>query len=510
MNNNLKTKLKEFREKTAEFAAGNISVKDYKGFSGYFGSYAQRGAKNSMLRLRILGGQLSLEALNSIIELCDKYNIENLHCTTCQTIQLHDIPFSDVADIMEDAIESGFFTLGGGGDFPRNVMVSPLSGVQKGENFDVSPYAKEAADFLLSQLGNVKMPRKLKVCFSNSPENAVHATFRDLGFVSRPDGLFDVYCAGGMGANPKMGVKVKEAAQPSQALYYIKAMIALFCKYGNYENRAKARTRYMQDVLGDKLTDEFNIQLNDAINQGGLDINPQTAEITKTGDDEEIDSIRVIPQKQRGLYAVICHTVGGKLTPDMLKRIYDTIKDFSDVSLRLAPDEGMYVINCTAKEAKAVLTATDFCGSSLIEWSTACIGASICQQGLRDSQALLNSILDAVKPYNFAPDALPQLHISGCMSSCGTHEIGKIGFMGRVKMINKKPVPGFTISIKGCDKEGMEHFGDELGTIASDDIPEFIVELGKQVTAAGMNYDTYAKEHETELLELINEYTKRD
>ena len=34
--------------------------------------------------------------------------------------------------------------------------------------------------------------------------------FRDLGFVSRPDGKFDVYCAGGMGANPRMGVKIAE------------------------------------------------------------------------------------------------------------------------------------------------------------------------------------------------------------------------------------------------------------------------------------------------------------
>ena len=40
--------------------------------------------------------------------------------------------------------------------------------------------------------------RKLKVGFSNGPANETHATFRDLGFVGREDGNFDVYSAGGL------------------------------------------------------------------------------------------------------------------------------------------------------------------------------------------------------------------------------------------------------------------------------------------------------------------------
>lgn len=49
--------------------------------------------------------------------------------------------------------------------------------------------------------------RKLKVCFSNSPANLPHATYRDLGFAARADGRFDVYSAGGLGNNPRFGVK---------------------------------------------------------------------------------------------------------------------------------------------------------------------------------------------------------------------------------------------------------------------------------------------------------------
>lgn len=81
----------------------------------------------------------------------------------------------------------------------------------------------------------------------------------------------------------------------------------------------------------------------------------------------------------------------------------------------------------------------------------------------------MKAILDEVHKHDIAPDALPIIHISGCMSSCGTHQIGKIGFHGKVKLVDKKPVPGFTININGCDKQGMEHFGKEIGVMAANE-----------------------------------------
>lgn len=506
MQTELKKQLEEFRSKTLEFAKGELSVKDYKGFSGKYGSYAQRGAKASMLRLRMSGGQISKEHLKAIIDICDKYGINHLHCTTCQTIQLHDLPLDKVTDIMTDAIDAGFYTFGGGGDFPRNVMVSPLSGVDKDEHFDVMPYAKKAAEYLISQIDKVKMPRKLKVAFSNSPANQTHATFRDLGFVARKDGLFDVYCAGGMGLNPKMGVKTVEKAEPKNILYYIKAMISLFCEYGNYENRSKARTRYMQDTLGDRFTEEYQKYVKAAFDEGGLDIDVTPEDITKQGVKTDIASSRVIPQKQDGLYAVKFHPIGGNLHPQSIKNIYNAIKDMEAVVLRVSPDETIYILNCSGNEVQSVLDATADSGEKDIEQSVACIGASICQQGLRNSQELLKNILDTLRPYNFPSDALPVIHISGCMSSCGTHQIGKIGFHGKVKMVDKKPVPGFSISINGSDNQGNEHFGEDIGVIAEDDIPKLMVELAEAVTASRMSYDEYADKNKDALLDLIKKY----
>ena len=118
-----------FREKTREFYAGEMDKGAYKGFSGYYGSYAQKGGKANMLRLRMPAGQVTKERLAFTAGAVEKYKVSRVHFTTCQTIQLHDLGADTASAIMEEALDAGIVTLGGGGDYPRNVMCSTLSGV---------------------------------------------------------------------------------------------------------------------------------------------------------------------------------------------------------------------------------------------------------------------------------------------------------------------------------------------------------------------------------------------
>ena len=71
--------LAEFREMTKKFYAGEVSKKDYKGFSGGFGSYAQRDGKTSMLRLRLPGGRLTKEKLKFVADVIEEYKIKKVH-----------------------------------------------------------------------------------------------------------------------------------------------------------------------------------------------------------------------------------------------------------------------------------------------------------------------------------------------------------------------------------------------------------------------------------------------
>lgn len=497
---------KEFEKVTRQFYAGEVTVPQYKGFSGGFGSYAQRGGKASMLRLRLPGGRVTKEKMKFIADSIKKYQIDKVHLTTCQTIQFHNLSADTVCALAVEALECGIVTRGGGGDFPRNVMVSPLSGVEQGEYFDVTPYADKAGEYLMGLIKTVKLPRKLKVCFSNSPANVTHATFRDLGFVARSDGKFDVYSAGGLGNNPKMGVLCAEGIDGSKVLYYIKAMVKLFVTYGNYEVRAKARTRYMQDVLGEKYVEEFRKKLEEAFQEEKLDIEVSDIVYQKSGDGTVFDgeeqagadavggqgmAARVIPQKQSGLYTVKYHPIGGCPSPQKLVEICEAVQSVEEAELRLAPDETLYIINCTAQEARNMLSITDDGADTLFESSVACIGASICQVGARDSQKLLQALVDAAKGWNFPDGVLPQIHISGCPSSCGTHQVGRIGFRGGMKKIDGKPEAAFLLYVNGRDEEDCARFGEEIGVILETEIPSFLKDLGSAVAESGLGFDAW-------------------
>lgn len=485
-----------FREKTAEFYSGEMKKNEYKGFSGRYGSYAQRNSFN-MLRLRMTAGRITKEKLAFIVESIKKHQVEMVHFTTCQAVQLHNLTQEKVCDIMEAALDVDIVTMGGGGDFPRNIMCSPLSGVEIGENFDVLPYAEITGKYMMNFINAPKMPRKLKICFSNSPKNMPHATFRDLGFVSRPDGKFDVYSAGGLGNNPKFGVKVAEAIEPEKILYYVKAMWLTFTTYGDYNNRGKARTRYMQDILGgaENYKKAYLEKLDEVFASGeDLDIEVVSIESKKTGDGT-IEDKRILPQKQDGLYTVIWHPIGGQPSVNTLSNLNDALADIEDAEVRIAPDETAYIINLTANEAAKILDITKDGAQTLFETSVSCIGASICQVGLRDSQALLAECVQAVREANIPDGALPQIHISGCPSSCGTHQTGSIGFRGASARVDGKPCPAFLLYVNGNDYEGKEKMGYEVGTIISEKIPEFLVELGQTVAENKTDYATWILEN---------------
>ena len=55
-----------------------MDSKTYKGISGGFGSYAQRGGKASMLRLRMPGGVMTKEKLGFIAQAVKDYKISRV------------------------------------------------------------------------------------------------------------------------------------------------------------------------------------------------------------------------------------------------------------------------------------------------------------------------------------------------------------------------------------------------------------------------------------------------
>ena len=495
-----------FRDAEERFFSGQMTAKEYKGLSGGFGSYAQKGGELGMIRLRMCGGHMDKDKLSFIIDECRRYGISRIHTTTCETVQLHNLTGDQIVGIMDRALDHGINTQGGGGDNPRNVSATSLSGVEPGEKFDVYPYAKETEGYLLDIMTEIRMPRKLKVTFSSSDRNETHATFRDLGFIANDDGTFDVWAAGGLGSNPKIGIRVAEGIDPSKTLYYVRAMVDTFIAHGNYDNRSRARTRYMRDDLGDRgFLQAFGEALVPLLERGGLDIDP-APETFPEKECKEVSGDRIFRQKQPGLYYVAYHPVGGDVPLEALERIRDAISDIKGAELRVAPDSTIYIINLDGDEAVRVRDATEGGAGTLFETSVSCIGSTICQQGIRDSNGTLYAMIDAVRAAGIPDNALPRFRISGCVSSCGNHQVGMLGLQGASKSVDGKPVAVYNLTVNGCGLQGRERFGDAVGAVPVERCPDMAVFLGRTVAASGKDFDSWLSTEGKDLAAILADY----
>ena len=508
----LRGEIESFREKGYKFLNGELTKMEFKHASGGFGVYAHGSGKEFMLRLRIPSGIASVKEFKKIYELAEKYGMSRIHITTRQAIQFHGLSIDDICDLMEEALDNDIYTRGSGGNFQRNVALSPLAGVDPKEAFDATPYAIAVGNHFLNKIYTYKLPRKLKVSFSTSEEDTAHCTVQDLGFLAiKKEGkeYFQVYLGGGLGQNPRIAVKYPELIEPKEVLYHIEAMTKFFMAEGDYENRNRARVRYILDRMGEE---EFLRKYREYVEKekavSNLDLNIEDSKEYKSGKETYVKSPRLFPQKQKGLYSVYVHPVGGQLSLENLKKLIDLLENMHNVDIRLSMTEGIYLRNLDGSEAEKILEATEKISSrTMLHQSVSCIGAPICQIGQCNSQQLLRSIIEYFEEKYFDKDVLPRIYISGCVNSCGIHQVGGIGFTGRRKRINGENVECFNLYIGGSFEVNRTKIGKSYGDIPSSKIPEFLYEVALAVNKEGVEFNSYIENYSEDFEEILNKYT---
>jgi len=102
-----------------------------------------------MQRIKIPFGGMNAEQLEVIAELAEEYSDGIAHITTRQDIQLHYIHIGDTPALMRRLAVVGITTREACGNSVRNVTACPLAGVCRDQVFDVTPYAKATAYYLL-------------------------------------------------------------------------------------------------------------------------------------------------------------------------------------------------------------------------------------------------------------------------------------------------------------------------------------------------------------------------
>lgn len=500
-----------FNKVSHQYENEEISANDFRSVSTGFGEYLQRD-NAQMLRIRVPGGRIPLDHLKSIIDSCEYYEINWLKITAGQSLQFHDLDPHAGRRLILRLLDAGIVTRGAGGDNPNNISASPLSGVMADDYFDVQPYAEAAEAYLLKYTGIEPLPRKFKISFCSNPKNDTHVTIKDLGFLAKENGKFDIYAIGGLGINPKVGVLTAADVDPSKILYYMRTVLDVYMDNGNYRDRRKARSRFLQDTMGvDGFLKAFNEHLAEVMEQGGLDIDPKPISFTKKGLGELPADLRsdyhIHIQKEKGLCAVAYHPYGGYISLDKITKVYDMIKDWEQVEIRLTNHGGFCVINCNAEEAKQLLPLFADGAANRFEGSVACVGRRRCDIGIADSQALLRACIKAVKEKNFAPGVLPRMHISGCISSCADQPIGTIGWRGaRRKDSDGNPQDAYFFTYGGSGALGRENLANSKDAILASRIPDFLIELGQMVQKDGSTFAEWYPSHTSAIADLVARY----
>ena len=514
--------VEEFKSNLQLFNEGKIE--DFKSFTSIMGIYKERLTETYMVRPRIPGGCATLEQLRTISEIAKKYSEGKIRFTSRQDIQFHSVKIDDLSKVLDELIEAGLTTKAAGGDGIRNVACSPLSGVAVDEVFDVTPYMKAVANYMMEDPKNLKLPRKYKIAFSNSVEDTVNATITDIGFIAKMvDGKrgFEVYGAGGLGGGPRVGIKLKDFIEHNDALYYVQAMKQIFEREGDRTNRHKARLRFVLQRLGEetfremfkaelnKVRAEKNLTLNIEYNQEQEDIE-KIKEVNAKQWDKKYEN-RIINQKQKGFYAVYIHPISGNMTSDNLDIILDFLTNLEyEVSIRLTMTQGFFVRDLKESDAQKLVDLTcEFSSIYNVDNSVVCAGPKICKFGINNSQGLLKKIIETFKDKPFeVKNALPQLLISGCPNSCAQPQKGIIGLIGRRKRTEDGMVPTYSILFNGKSGPGVARLGEIYGEVAAKKIPTFFVELAQlKVNSEYEEFVQFIENNEREIKELVDKYS---
>src|SRR5436305_10249866 len=183
-----------------------------------------------------------------------------VNVTTRQDFQLHYVHIDETPALMRRLAAANITTREACGNSVRNVTACPYAGVCTDEEFDVTPYARALAKFLLGHPDTQGFGRKFKPAFSGCAQHACGLTgLHDLGLIAkkrvneatgREEVGFEMYVGGGLGAVPYQA-KLFESFTPAEELLPLAQAIArVFARLGEKKNRSRARLKFLVQDLG--------------------------------------------------------------------------------------------------------------------------------------------------------------------------------------------------------------------------------------------------------------------
>jgi sulfite reductase beta subunit-like hemoprotein/uncharacterized protein (UPF0332 family) len=462
-----------------------------------------------MQRIKIPFGGLTPSQMDVLADLAEEYSDAVCHITTRQDIQLHYVHIDDTADLMRRLAAVSVTTREACGNSVRNVTACPLAGVCRAETFDVTPYAKALARFLLGHPDCQDFGRKFKIAFSGCAESACGlANMHDLGFVAvrkvedgREQRGFAVYVGGGLGTVPYQA-KLFDAFVPEEEILPLaQAISRVFARLGEKRNRARARIKFLVAKLGiDKfrhlVLEERRTLPTDARWTGYLETLPSYQEeplkpaqslngAPRAEGFAAWYATNVYKQRQPGYVVATVTCPLGDLTSFQMRRLGDLAHRFVGENVRTTVEQNLvlrWVSEADLPALYAELRQIGLAkpGAGTILDVVACPGTDTCKLGIASSRGLARelSLRLAVKNHEL-DEAVKGLHIkvSGCFNSCGQHHVADLGFYGVSRKVGGTTVPHFQVVLGGKWEENAGAYGLAIGAVPSKRIPDVVTRI---------------------------------
>ncbi len=496
-----------FGEFVHAFRAGLIAPAEFKRFRLQQGVYGQRQPDVHMVRVRISSGRLAAPQLDHLAEIAQLTPRGVGHVTTRQNIQFYDLPLDRVPDVLRSLADIGLTSREAGGNTVRNVTVGHCAGICAKEIFDPTPYAELVSRFFLRNPMNQSLPRKFKIAFSGCPDDAGLTLIHDLGARCAvragergPERGFQLLLAGGLGSAPRLAEPLEAFTPAVDLLPTVAAVIRIFDRHGDRENRNMARLKFLARILGVEELRSRILRERDALRLTMASIfpcvvddedlgparRPVAASRRPPGDPEfrRWAATNVLPQKQPGYVAIHARLPLGDVSAVQLRTLAQVASGLGDGTVRTTNQQNVlvpWIGEDVLAELYAILAKNGLArpGGERLCDITSCPGADSCQVGITSSRGLasaLGSKLERELP-ELADDESIRIKISGCPNSCGQHYLAGIGLFGRGKKFHGAQAPAYQLLVGGELDGATPRLARPVARIPAKRVPEAVLAL---------------------------------
>jgi sulfite reductase (NADPH) hemoprotein beta-component len=501
----------QFRDQLERNLKGELSDDEFRPLRLQNGWYVQRHAP--MLRIAVPYGELSSQQLRMLGRIAREYDRDYGHFTTRQNLQFNWIPLVKSADVMELLASVDMHGIQTSGNCIRNITSDALAGIAPDEAVDPRPYCEILRQWSTLHPEFAFLPRKFKIAVTGAAEDRAAIAWHDIGLHLRKNERgeigFEVLVGGGMGRTPVIGSVASAFVPWQQILVYIEAIVRVYNRYGRRDNIYKARIKILVKAEGQKFFDAVNREFQDILErdvdgsahlipQAEFDrvashfvlpqgVQPQAAVEQPDGSpafkrwlERNVHGHRIAGYRAVTLSLKRAGQAPGDVTGTQMDLAADLADRFSHGELRVTHDQNLLLpwvreadLFALWQAARDASFATPNIG--LLTDMIACPGGDFC--GLANARsipiaaAITERFDDLDELYDIGEI---DLHMSGCMNSCGHHHSGHIGILG----VDKDGSEWYQISLAGSDGStlsGAAVPGKVIGpSFTADEVPDVI------------------------------------